>query len=111
MSDKENIKNFITGTTVKYKIPPRNFEAEIKAKKHQTQKLIFNITQIAIIFLSYIAFFAIFIMAWHMLAPERSRWLDEEDLIKIKDAITYALSGFLLGIRKKLTQNLGIKEN
>lgn len=113
----DSLKSFIESTRAfESRKPPteRDLNKEDREAKHdQTQKtrrLIFCIIRLAIIFVSLLSVVAIFILSWHIFTPEEWRWLDDADLSKLKDIITYSLSGFFVGLLNKFSKALEDKK-
>jgi hypothetical protein len=116
-SSLDSLKSFIESKKrFESKKPPteRDLNKEDREAKHEqtqkTRRLIFNVIRLAIIFVSCLGGIAIFILSFHILMPQGWRWLEEADIIKLKDVITYSLSGFFIGLLNKFSKALEEKK-
>lgn len=115
--DSSEFLKFITSDrSYAVKKPPkaRNLEAEDQEAKHdqtqKTRKLIFCVIRLAIVFVSFLGIAGISILAWHILTPKDWRWLEGDEIVKLKDVITYSLSGFFVGLLNKFSKALEDKK-
>jgi hypothetical protein len=114
----DSLKSFIESKGMfESKKPPteRDLNKEDREAKHEqkqkTRNLIFNVIRFAIIFVSFLGGIAIFILSFHILMPQGWRWLEEADITKLKDVITYSLSGFVVGILNKFSKDMEEEDN